>query len=359
MFLKKTEKKLFKLPSSPNYSLTFGIGFLVFAILIFSIFIGRHLREVHRPKINSLEKVISDITFSYLQVKDTLNIVNATSSIDNKPHILEAKTLLNNLLFTVDWEDFLLPLYTVKQQKDIETVLQKINKFQTQLQIKKPSLTLTINRNTAYKNLVDRLRILQNFLNKRFESQRNKLYRIQIFNLLLLIIYFAFTYFKSKRYDFLNKAFLESRKENIKLIEESSYFLEESQNISKLGYYIYNFDTKIWKASKTIKNILGFEVQGGSLKTWISLIHPDDKHILIDVIDKRKEDSSYPLDVIYRIATSDNKTRWIHHLEQPVKKDKQGNLLPVLGVIQEITEQKETEIDLFDAPFTRMILSSM
>jgi len=139
-------------------------------------------------------------------------------------------------------------------------------------------------------------------------------------------------------------------KKRLEEIETSNHFLQESQAIALLGYYTYNFKTKHWVSSKIITDLMGLETAEGSLQSWIDIIHPKDKSILVNILSERQKNYTIPLDVTYRIVNPKNgTTHWIHHIAQQLKKDSKNNLLPTLGVIQDITAQKEIQSKLKDS----------
>jgi PAS domain S-box-containing protein len=135
----------------------------------------------------------------------------------------------------------------------------------------------------------------------------------------------------------------EERK-RLRKIKTINHFLEESQTIAHLGYYTYDFKTKYWTATKSISDLMGLESEEGSLQSWINIIYPDDKNILIDALNKRLKDATAALSVTYRILSpKDGKLHWILHKAQALKRDENGDLLPALGIIQDITAQIETQ----------------
>jgi PAS domain S-box-containing protein len=345
MFLKKTNKQLVKSPNSPNLSLLFGIGILIFGILVFSVIIGRHLGNTHKPKIDNLEPVKLAITIVYLQEEKGFTLADTTS---NNPHLIEAKSFINNLLQTGSFVDaFVYPLAR-GQEKEIKRILKEIDKYDSLIKIYAVSESNKIKINKVYFDLINSIENLQKALKEEFNSQINTLHKIQLFTLLLLTFYFVFSYLTIRNYFKLKKRIYFNQKRQLKDKEVTHYFLEESQNIAGIGYYTFDFRNNHWEASRLITDVLGMDVDEGFLQSWIDKIHPDDRHILTDVLKMRQENPNYPLDVVYRfIKPSDKKTLWIHHLAQPIQKDVQGKYLPVLGVIQDITKQKETEIALF------------
>jgi len=139
-------------------------------------------------------------------------------------------------------------------------------------------------------------------------------------------------------------------KKRLEEIETSNHFLQESQAIALLGYYTYDFKSKQWKGSKIITDLMGLETEEGSLQSWIDIIHLKDKSILTNVLIKRQQNFKTPLDVTYRVINPKNKSiHWIHHIARDIKVDDKGELLPTLGVIQDITVQKEIQSKLKDS----------
>ncbi|MFK5890309.1 MAG: PAS domain S-box protein [Flavobacteriaceae bacterium] len=136
-------------------------------------------------------------------------------------------------------------------------------------------------------------------------------------------------------------------KKRLREIETSNHFLQESQDMAFLGYYTYDFKTKQWKGSKMITDLMGLESEKGSLQSWIDIIHPKDKLILTGVLEERLRDHTISLDVTYRIINPQTRAiHWIHHRAQPLKKDNEGELASSIGIIQDITLLKETQLDL-------------
>ena len=344
MFSRKIDREHLRPVKNPNLDLLLAIGLVIFILLIFSVFIGRHLESTHYPKINKLETVKLDLTISHLQIEEGGVLVDTTF---NNPHVLEAKELVSKLLNS-GWEDNILPLATAPQQRDIRKILDKIDRFEILLKSYTYTSENKIKHDAAYFDLVISVEKLQRVLLNKYLSQTKTLHAIQRINSLLFMVYLVFVYYLVRRYSGLRKDYIETQEERLKEREITHYFLEESQNLSKLGYYTFDFEDNRWQASKTITEILGLQADEGFLKAWIDLIHPEDKHILTDVLAKRLKNPNIPLNVTYRlIRPKDGKTLWIRHMAQNVKLDSNGKMLPVLGVIQDITEQREAVNTLF------------
>ena len=124
---------------------------------------------------------------------------------------------------------------------------------------------------------------------------------------------------------------------------ESERLLRESQNIARLGSFVWDLSTGLWKSSTILDDIFGIDDKYiRSLKGWSDLVHPDWQGIMTnyvseDVIGKHKRfDKEYQI-----IRCNDHEIRWVHgnaELEfdknQPVK---------LIGTIIDITERKQAE----------------
>lgn len=212
MFNKKTVIEKIRPAESPNLGLLLGIGFFIFIILHFSVFMGRHLASTHYPKINKLETVKFDITLLHLQIEEGAVLVDSTF---NNPHILETKQFVNNLLSS-SWEDYFLPLATAKQQKDIKALLQKISKFNALLKSYKYTPEYKIKYDASYFDLVISIKKLQEDLQKAYLKQTNILHSIHKINLLLFLIYIAFVLYIAKRYNRLIKTFIKTQEDRLR-----------------------------------------------------------------------------------------------------------------------------------------------
>ena len=71
-------------------------------------------------------------------------------------------------------------------------------------------------------------------------------------------------------------------------------------------------------------------------------IHPDDESLVRQVLASPQWGS---FDLEYRVVGPDGSARWFHNRAFPVT-DKQGDLIRVAGIVTDVTERKNTEIDL-------------
>jgi len=134
------------------------------------------------------------------------------------------------------------------------------------------------------------------------------------------------------------------RKRAEEALRESECFFRESQRVAFIGSYQTDFTAGRWKSSETLDHIFGIDKRyDRSVQGWLEIVHPDDREMMgqylkDEVIGKRKL-----FDKEYRIIRkSDGETRWVHGLGR-VDFDAQGNLLSMIGTIQDVTERKRME----------------
>ena len=128
-------------------------------------------------------------------------------------------------------------------------------------------------------------------------------------------------------------------------LRETARVLLESQKVARLGSYRLDFASGTWGSSRVLDEIFGIaglefhkDVAG-----WLSIVHPDQRaemtaYFADEVIAKKQR-----FDREYRIVRlNDGKERWVHGLGDLVV-DPQGQLLEMIGTIQDVTERKQLE----------------
>jgi PAS domain S-box-containing protein len=98
-----------------------------------------------------------------------------------------------------------------------------------------------------------------------------------------------------------------------------------SANVSKLGYSAEDF-------------VLG-------RISYSDLIHPDDYEMVKDTLAEKCEDGSDSYTQEYRVVSKDGKLLWVSQ-GTFIQRAKDGNVTHLQGIVQDITEQKEREIEL-------------
>jgi PAS domain S-box-containing protein len=133
---------------------------------------------------------------------------------------------------------------------------------------------------------------------------------------------------------------------NVALLNASKKFLQEASKIARLGNYAYDVNQGSWTSSDILDTILGIDkTYLRNCETWLALVSDDLRDemqmYLFTVIEQ-----NLTFDKEYRIVRiNDGQERWVHGKGQ-LQFDEQGNLLSLIGTIQDITERKLAEIEI-------------
>ncbi|WP_220761737.1 PAS domain-containing protein [Flavobacterium sp. UMI-01] len=94
---------------------------------------------------------------------------------------------------------------------------------------------------------------------------------------------------------------------HLKIFEESS---KQAEILGKYGSWVLNYDTLEFTYSDNRFRLLGFEPQAfkPSIEKFVEFVHPEDKHIVINALDKAQKEKKFPT-INYRIIRKDGKIR--------------------------------------------------
>ncbi|MBU1099424.1 MAG: PAS domain S-box protein [Bacteroidetes bacterium] len=135
---------------------------------------------------------------------------------------------------------------------------------------------------------------------------------------------------------------IKQAEEQLKIHEHD---LLESQKIAQLGSYIFNAKTGNWTSSVILDGILGLEKDCvKDVNTWIQLLHPENRDSMSKYFTENILANHEVFNKEYRIIrVNDGEERWIHGRGK-LEIDKDGNVVSMIGTIQDITERvKVTE----------------
>jgi PAS domain S-box-containing protein len=125
---------------------------------------------------------------------------------------------------------------------------------------------------------------------------------------------------------------------------QNDLWLRESQRNSHIGSYNFNVQTGIWKSSEELDAIFGIPFDyDKTIQGWVKLIHPDHKEEMYMHLSKHVIEQHNPFNKEYRIIRQDDgEVRWVHGLGN-LYFDDAGNVLQMIGTIQDITHLKKSE----------------
>ncbi len=129
-------------------------------------------------------------------------------------------------------------------------------------------------------------------------------------------------------------------------LEESQFWIYESQRVARIGSYILDVRSGWWVSSAVMDDLFGIDPSyPKNVEGWVGLIHPDDQERMstyfAGLLGKHE---SFNID--YRILRpKDGQVRWVFGMGQFVY-DEADRPLRMSGTIQDITERKQAEMAL-------------
>lgn len=79
---------------------------------------------------------------------------------------------------------------------------------------------------------------------------------------------------------------------------------------------------------------------------WAEHIHPEDRHLILEVNRKLNEGGTDRVTADYRYQHPKRGLIWIHHLAHVVDRDAAKQAVRTIGVMQDITERKQAELEV-------------
>jgi PAS domain S-box-containing protein len=128
-------------------------------------------------------------------------------------------------------------------------------------------------------------------------------------------------------------------------LRESEYFFKESQRAAFVGSYKFDLINDFWTSSEVMDQIFGIEkTYLRSIVGWLNIVHPDDREMMSRYFSEEIIEKRQPFNKEYRIIhLSDSEVRWVLGLGK-LDFDDQGNLVSMIGTIQDITKRKRADM---------------
>jgi len=132
------------------------------------------------------------------------------------------------------------------------------------------------------------------------------------------------------------------RKEAELALLEREQQLKEAQSLARIGNWKADLVTGNLSWSDEIYRIFGYEPGSfePSIEIFNSAVHPDDLTKIVESEKRAKQTGNY--NVIHRIVRPDGGVRHVHELAQAIN-DETGQLIQLVGTVQDVTEQVESE----------------
>ena len=115
-------------------------------------------------------------------------------------------------------------------------------------------------------------------------------------------------------------------------------------NFIKEGFYVKDVASEQYiYMSPACKDVFGVEptVILGSQKKFLDAIYPEDRDLWLEAVRIQKEQEIF-FNQEYRLVHPNGDIRWVHARSFPVRDD-QGKVFRIVGIAEDITEEKETK----------------
>ncbi|MBN1184818.1 MAG: PAS domain S-box protein [Bacteroidales bacterium] len=136
----------------------------------------------------------------------------------------------------------------------------------------------------------------------------------------------------------------------MQILQESEAKLLEAQEVARIGNYSFNVVADTWSSSMVLDDIFGIDESfQKNMEGWLKLIHPDFKEEMSDHLLNHVLKNHNPFNKEYKIIHYKTKaTKWIHGLGHLLF-DENGQVISMVGTIQDITQRKKTETALLQS----------
>lgn len=148
------------------------------------------------------------------------------------------------------------------------------------------------------------------------------------------------------------------RKKAEHLLQVSEARYRKAQSLGKMGHWELNLKTNQLSWSDEVYNIFGVEKSVNKMNsdTYLNLVHPDDLEPFNIAMDNLFAGNN--VDFSHRIIKKDGTICWVYGRGELVYND-QGEPMCLSGTVQDITQQKRSEIKLREAFVQQLLFASI
>lgn len=131
-----------------------------------------------------------------------------------------------------------------------------------------------------------------------------------------------------------------------KKLSEREAELEEAQKIAHLGTFAWDVYSDRLRWSKETYRIFGVDHNefGATYSDFFNLVHPEDRKSVKSAVE-RSLYGGRPCQAVFRILRPDGSTRFIH-CRADIVRDVAGRIIRLIGTCLDVTERKESELEL-------------
>ncbi|MBD3265234.1 PAS domain-containing protein, partial [bacterium] len=124
-------------------------------------------------------------------------------------------------------------------------------------------------------------------------------------------------------------------------LQESQELLNHAQKVARMGSWKLDLEQKKVSWSKQVYEIFEVEEFDGKRETFFSFVHPEDQRQIRNALNLSLQ-THVPYQIDHRIICPNGKIKWVREYAEIVM-GKKGTAKELVGNVQDITRQKETE----------------
>jgi len=126
--------------------------------------------------------------------------------------------------------------------------------------------------------------------------------------------------------------------------EENQRQLKYSQQVARIGYYVFSIQSGFWSSSEMLDEIFGIdENYPRNIHGWLQLIHPHFQTEMLNYLTDNILTQHQEFNKSYQIVNiKTNQSCWVHG-RGTLAFDESGNLVRMFGTIQDISQSKSFE----------------
>jgi signal transduction histidine kinase len=131
-------------------------------------------------------------------------------------------------------------------------------------------------------------------------------------------------------------------------VRQSEQNLHLALNNARMGFWDENVSTKVAQCDDNWYRLIDAkrDPKQSPLSVWKARIHPDDRTRVIERYREYYKNGKGSFRVDYRIRKGDQDYIWVQDSTRVIEYDAQGHPLRVMGTMQDISDQKQAELEL-------------
>ena len=140
---------------------------------------------------------------------------------------------------------------------------------------------------------------------------------------------------------------ISQRKRNEQTILKNASILERAESVAHIGSFEWSFKENSYILSDEYREIFGIGKNESftALELIVSRVHPDDKPFLKELLKSNKD--SYNIE--HRLLMPITEEVKVIKNTGSIGRDKKGKITKIIGVVQDITEQREVKKSIYNA----------